>query len=84
MRFTYSGRAGVVSDVDLAVSGLPPKVFFRAMARARDILGREVDLVCLEDDNPFTRYLKEEGELERVAQCFVTRKKGNWSNENRG
>ncbi|MFO8058670.1 MAG: nucleotidyltransferase domain-containing protein [bacterium] len=62
-----SGRTGAVSDVDLAVSGLPPEVFFQAMARARDILGRDVDLVCLEDDNPFTRYLKDEGELERVA-----------------
>lgn len=62
-----SGRRSSGSDVDLAVSGLPPEVFFRAMARARDILGRDLDLVCLEDDNPFTRYLREEGELERVA-----------------
>ena len=32
------------SDVDLAVSGLPPEVFFRAMADAHDILGCPLDL----------------------------------------
>jgi len=55
------------SDVDLAVSGLPLKVFFRAMARAREALGRELDLIDLDDDTPLTRYLREEGELQRVA-----------------
>jgi len=55
------------SDVDLAVSGLPPEVFFKAMGRAGDALGRDLDLVDLDDDTPFTRYLKEEGELQRVA-----------------
>ena len=62
-----SGRLGPDSDVDLAVLGLPPERFFKAMARAGDLLGRPVDLICLEDDNPFTRYLREEGELKRVA-----------------
>jgi len=62
-----SGRGGGDSDFDLAVSGLPPEVFFRAMARAGDILGRKLDLVSLDEDNPFTRYLREEGELRRVA-----------------
>lgn len=62
-----SGRASAGSDVDLAVTGLPPEVFFRAMAVAGDILDRELDLVCLDDDNPFTRYLREEGDLQRVA-----------------
>ena len=55
------------SDVDMAVSGLPPEVFFRAMAAAHDALGRPLDLVDLDEDNPFTRYLKEEGELQRVG-----------------
>lgn len=55
------------SDVDLAVSGLPPQVFFNAMGRAGDILGRPVDLVDLDEANPFTRYLREEGELQRVG-----------------
>ncbi len=55
------------SDVDLAVSGLPPEVFFRAMAAAHDALERPLDLVDLDEDNPFTNYLKNEGELLRVG-----------------
>ncbi len=55
------------SDVDFAVSGLPPQVFFRAMAAAHDALERPLDLVDLDEDNPFTSYLKNEGELLRVG-----------------
>jgi predicted nucleotidyltransferase len=55
------------SDVDMAVSGLPPEVFFRAMAKASRALGRPIDLIDLDEDNPFTRYLKKEGELRRVG-----------------
>jgi predicted nucleotidyltransferase len=65
-----SARKGILrpnSDVDLAVSGLPPEAFFRAMGKASRALGRQVDLIDLDEDNPFTRYLKEEGELQRVG-----------------
>ena len=55
------------SDIDLAVSGLPPALFFRAMAQAGDTLGRPLDLVDLDETTPFTRYLREEGELQRVS-----------------
>ena len=56
------------SDIDLAVSGLPPRVFFMAYAQAHDALaGKEMDLVDLDQDSPFVRYLKEEGELKRVG-----------------
>jgi len=55
------------SDVDMAVSGLPPEVFFQAMGKAIRALGRPGDLVDLDEDNPFTRYLKSEGELLRVG-----------------
>ena len=55
------------SDIDLAVAGLPPERFFEAMGRAADLLDRPLDLVDLDEDNPFTRYLKEEGELRRVG-----------------
>lgn len=55
------------SDIDMAVTGLPPEAFFRAMAAAHDALHRPLDLVDLDEDNPFTRYLKEEGELRRVG-----------------
>lgn len=55
------------SDVDIAVSGLPPEAFFRAMGKASRALGRQVDLVDLDEDNPFTQYLKTQGELLRVG-----------------
>jgi len=55
------------SDIDMAVSGLPPKVFFRTMGQIEDILRRPVDLIDLDEQTPFTRYLKEEGELHRVG-----------------
>jgi len=55
------------SDIDFAVSGLSPEKFLKAMATASDILQRPIDLVDLDEENPFTTYLKEEQELERVA-----------------
>ena len=58
-------RAG--SDIDLAVTGLPPRVFYRAMAEAADAMGRTLDLVDLDEATPFTRYLTREGELQRVG-----------------
>ena len=61
------GRLRGNSDVDLAVCGLPAEVFSRAMAAAHNALGRPLDLVDLDEDNPFTRHLKEEGELRRVG-----------------
>lgn len=54
------------SDVDMAVSGIPPRLFFRAMSKAGDVLDRPFDLIDLDDDTPFTRYLREKGELARV------------------
>ena len=62
---TRSGGPG--SDVDLAVSGLPPERFFDAMAKAEDALDGELDLVDLDEPSPFTRYLREEGELQLVG-----------------
>ena len=61
------GDLGERSDVDLAVCGLPPRAFFRAMAEAALALGRDVDLVDLDLANPFVNYLKSEGELVRVG-----------------
>jgi len=55
------------SDIDLAVAGLPPERFFEAMGQAADLLDCPLDLVDLDEENPFTRYLKEEGELELVG-----------------
>jgi len=55
------------SDVDLAVTGLPPQVYFSAVSKASDLLGRPVDLVDLDDPTPLVRCLLGSGELVRVA-----------------
>jgi predicted nucleotidyltransferase len=62
-----AGKLRPDSDVDMAVSGLPPAVFFRAMSKASDALGRTLDLVDLDEDGPFVRYLRDRGELVRVG-----------------
>jgi predicted nucleotidyltransferase len=61
------GTAGSASDLDLAVSGLPPSVFYRTSARLSDLIGRSVDLIDLDRNTPFTRYLRTENELVRVG-----------------
>jgi predicted nucleotidyltransferase len=55
------------SDVDMAVTGLPPMVYFSAISKASDIFGRPVDLVDLDDPTPLVRHLLGSGELVRVA-----------------
>ena len=55
------------SDIDLAVRGLPPSVYFSAISKAADILDRPVDLIDLDDPTPIVRYLLASGELVRVV-----------------
>jgi uncharacterized protein len=62
-----SGELREDSDVDLAVSGLPPEVFFRAMGQATRELARPLDMVDLDEQTPFTEYLRKKGKLRRVA-----------------
>jgi predicted nucleotidyltransferase len=61
------GTDDAASDLDLAVSGLPPSVFYRMGARVSDLIGRSVDLIDLDINTPFTRYLRTENELVRVG-----------------
>ena len=62
-----AGTMSEQSDVDFAVSGLPPERFFKALSVASRLLERPLHLVDLDEVTPFTRYLKEEGELRRVG-----------------
>jgi predicted nucleotidyltransferase len=55
------------SDIDMAVSGLPPRVYFSAVSLASDLVGRPVDLVDLDDESRLVRYLRGSGELIRVG-----------------
>jgi predicted nucleotidyltransferase len=54
------------SDVDVAVRGLPPEVYFSAISKASELLGRPVGLVDLDDPTPPVDYLLHSGELVSV------------------
>ena len=60
-------RAREDSDIDLAVAGLPPEIFFATMGRLANLFDRTVDLVDLDEASPFTTYLRSQGMLRRVA-----------------
>jgi len=64
---TVDGPFHPDSDIDLAVTGLPPDKFFQVMGQTLLVLPRPLDLIDLDVDTPFTRYLKEKGKLQRVA-----------------
>ena len=49
------------SDVDLAVVGLPPGAYFRALDRAESALGRELDLFHLDEHSPGTVFWHPKG-----------------------
>jgi predicted nucleotidyltransferase len=51
------------SDIDIAVRGLPPARFFAAASKATDILGRQADLMDLDDHSLAVRYVLGSGEL---------------------
>lgn len=55
------------SDVDMAVRGLPPAIYFSAVSKTSDLLGRSVDLVDLDDQTARVQHLLLSGELVRVA-----------------
>lgn len=55
------------SDVDIAVTGLSPKLYFSAASKVSDIFHRPVDLLDLDDETPIVRYLLTSGDLVRVG-----------------
>jgi predicted nucleotidyltransferase len=68
--YLFGSAAGGVmrqgSDIDLAVEGLPPGLFYRAVGIAEDAAGLPLDVVDLDEDTPFSRHLVESGELRLV------------------
>lgn len=60
-------RMGEDSDLDFAVSGLPPRNFYPAVTRAMRAPGSPVDVVDLDLPTPFTRHLRQEKKLLRVG-----------------
>jgi predicted nucleotidyltransferase len=61
------GRSRENSDIDLAVRGCPPRDFFRLLGRLLTELKHSVDLVDLDENSPFSRFLQKEGTLIRVG-----------------
>jgi uncharacterized protein len=61
------GTMQVDSDLDLAVSGLPPENFFKALSAVSRLLDRPIHLVDLDETTPFTQYLIKKGDLQRVG-----------------
>ena len=55
------------SDIDLAIRGLPPEIFFRTMGKVTCAVSRPIDLVDLDDAKDFAEFLTREGELRRVG-----------------
>ncbi len=61
------GRFDEKSDLDLAVKGIPSGDFFRVLGRLMLELDHPVDLVDLDKDKDFSKFLKEEGELVQAS-----------------
>jgi predicted nucleotidyltransferase len=55
------------SDIDLAIRGCPKGKFFHLLGRLLLELEHPVDLVDLDGQHAFARYLEEEGNLLRVG-----------------
>lgn len=61
------GTSAEVSDIDLATVGLPKDRFFAAYGELLMRLDHQFDLIGLDYENEFTRRLRSEGTLRRVA-----------------
>jgi predicted nucleotidyltransferase len=62
-----NGMNGENSDIDIAVSGIPPEKFFMAMGDTFGAIEREIDIIDLDENNAFVEHLKYHGNLKRVA-----------------
>jgi predicted nucleotidyltransferase len=52
-----------VNDLDLGVEGVPPQVFYRAVGRLLDAIGKPVDLIDLSRDSRLSRHIRSKGRL---------------------
>jgi predicted nucleotidyltransferase len=62
-----AGKVRGKSDIDLAVRGCPPGEFFPLLGRLLLELDYPVDLVNLDRQDAFARYLEEHGELLQIG-----------------
>lgn len=62
-----TGQIATDSDIDLAVRGCPKGQFFHLLGQLILELDHPVDLISLDNQDTFARYLEQEGELIRVG-----------------
>jgi len=62
-----AGKVRDGSDIDLAIRGCPKGRFFYLLGRLLIELDHSVDLISLDRQDAFTRYLEEEGELLQIG-----------------
>ena len=62
-----SGTYNENSDIDIAIKGCLPENFFGLLGKLLTTLSRPVDLINLDRDDAFSKYLKKEGDLHRVS-----------------
>ena len=61
------GNVAVNSDLDLAVRGIAPESFYKALGKLLNSLNCSVDLVDLDENTPFVEFLKKNEVLRRVG-----------------
>lgn len=62
-----TGKVKGQSDIDLAIRGFPKGKFFHLLGRLLLELDYPVDLVNLDRQDAFARYLEKEGELLQIG-----------------
>ena len=62
-----SSKIRSVSDIDLAIRGCAKQKYFQLLGKLIFELDKPVDLVDLDRQDSFSRYLLEEGELLRIG-----------------
>jgi len=64
---TVEGTLTKNSDLDIAIRGCPQEKFFRVLGKLLLGLEHRVDLVTLDSNDAFSRYLLNEGTLVKVS-----------------
>lgn len=62
-----TGKNKVASDIDLAIRGCPKGKFFHLLGLLLLELNHPVDLIRLDSQDAFARYLEQEGELLHIG-----------------
>ncbi|GBR74476.1 putative nucleotidyltransferases [Candidatus Termititenax aidoneus] len=62
-----TGRLHKYSDIDIGISGLPERKFFKVYAKLDDRLNKKVDLVDFDENKDFFALLNSLGEVVKIG-----------------